>query len=48
MDGTYKGVGGVEGGGGGQAEGGPPAIRPQTVVLCSQQTTRIYTSRRID
>ena len=25
-----------------------PAIRPQTVVLCSQQTTGMYTNRRID
>ena len=25
-----------------------PAIRPQTVVLCSQQTTGMYTNHRID
>ena len=25
-----------------------PAIRPQTVVLCSQQTTSMYTNHRID
>ena len=25
-----------------------PAIRPQTVVPCSQQTTRMYTNHRID
>ena len=25
-----------------------PAIRPQTVVPCSQQTTGIYTNHRID
>ena len=25
-----------------------PAIRTQTVVLCSQQTTRMYTNHRID
>ena len=33
---------------GGQAEGGPPAIRPQTVVLCSQQKTCMHTNHRID
>ena len=53
MDGKYKEVGGWEGGGG---SGGGwanrrralPAIRPQTVVLCSQQTTGMYTNHRID
>ena len=25
-----------------------PAIRPQTVVLCPQQTTGMYTNRKID
>ena len=60
MDGAYKGVGRWEGGGGGGrgAGGGGsgwasqrralPAIRPQTVVLCSQQMTRMYTNHRID
>ena len=48
-----SGVGGWEGGGcvGGRVGAGgwasqrraPPAIRPQTVVLCSQQMTGMYT-----
>ena len=45
------GVGGWEGdGGGGRASRRQAllAIRPQTVVLCSQQTTGMYTNHRID
>ena len=52
-DGTYKGVGGWEGAGGG--EGGWASrrralsvIRPQTVAPCSQQTIGMYTNHRID
>ena len=40
----WSGVVGV----GGKLEAGYPTIRAQTVVLCSQQTTRMYTNRRID
>ena len=52
-NGTYKGVGEWEGaeGGGGQCTSrrrALPAIRPQTVVLCSHQTTGMYTNHRID
>ena len=49
-DGVYKGVGGGGGGGGGWASRRQafPAIRLQTVVLCSQQTTGMYTNHRID
>ena len=41
---------GSEGGRGGWASRRQviPAFRPQTVVLCSQQTTGIYTNHRID
>ena len=44
---TYKGVGG---GGNGWASRRRtlPTIRPQTVVLCSQQATATYTNHRID
>ena len=47
MDVAYKGVGG---GGGGWASRKRAllAIRPQTVVLCSQQMTGMYTNYRID
>ena len=31
-----------------KAKGRPRAIRPQTVVLCSQQITGMYTNHRID
>ena len=52
-DGAYKGVGGWEGWGGvvgvgGKPEAGYPAIRAQTIVLCSQQTAGMYTNHRID
>ena len=33
---------------GGKLEAGYPAIRAQIVVLCSQQTTGMYTNHRID
>ena len=42
---------GWEGGGvgvGGKLEVGYPAIRVQTIVLCSQQMTGMYTNHRID
>ena len=42
-----RGLGGVVGVGG-KPEAGYPAIRAQTVVLCSQQTTGMYTNHRID
>ena len=43
------GLGGVVGVGvGGKLEVGYPAIRAQTVVLCTQQTTGMYTNHRID
>ena len=50
---TYIGVGGWEGawgGGGGWASQRQalPAIGPQTVVLCSQQTTGMYTNHKIE
>ena len=54
MDGAYKGVGGWEGGGVGRRRWvasrrqANPAIRAQTVVLCFQQTTEMYTNHRID
>ena len=52
-DGTYKGVDRWErvGGGGGELASqrrALSAIKPQTVVLCSQQTTGMYTNHRID
>ena len=49
-DGTYMGVGGWEGGGGEwvSRRQALPAIRPQTVLLCSQQTTGMYTNHRMD
>ena len=50
-DGTYKEVGRWEGVGWGWAASrrrAIPAIRAQTVVLCSQQTTGMYTNHRID
>ena len=53
MDGACKGMGGWEGGGGGgggwaSRRQALPAIRPQTAVLCSQQTAGMYTNHRID
>ena len=52
-DGAYKGVGGWNGeggGGGGWASQRRTllATRPQTVVLCLQQTTEVYTNHKID
>ena len=44
MGGGWGGVVGV----GGKPEAGYPAIRAQTVVLCSQQMTGMYTNHRID
>ena len=49
----YKGVVGWEGAGGGvggweSQRRALPAIMPQTVVLCSQQMTGMYTNHRID
>ena len=43
MDGAYKGVGGWA-----SRRRALSAIKPQTVVLCSQQTTGMYTNHRID
>ena len=43
VGGRRQGVMGV----GGQAKGGSPATRPQTVVPCPQQTTRMYTNYKI-
>ena len=42
MDGTYKEVGGWT-----SQRQALPAIRPQTVVLCSQQMAGMYTNHRI-
>ena len=44
MGGEWGGVVGV----GGTPKAGYPAIRAQTVMLCSQQTTGMYTNHRID
>ena len=41
-------VGGGDGGEWPSRRRALPAIRPQTVVLCSQQTTEMYTNHRID
>ena len=54
MDGAYRGRGRVRGGGVGRwgwvASGrrAITAIRAQTTVLCSQETTGMYTNHRID
>ena len=46
---AYKGwAGGRSGGGWASQRRVLPAIRPQTVVLCYQQTTGMYTNHRID